>query len=121
MSDSPTEPLELADIAAALDGVGADLASLRARSSGDAFVLTSAYAALLAARGEVSARLDGLPTPRDETSDDIDIPTLAQRLNNLVDQLALYARTHDGPTSLACARAALHADDAWSHLASESS
>jgi hypothetical protein len=117
MTDNPTEQRELAQIAGSLEEAGADVARLRAREGGDAFATTSAYAALLAARAEIRGCLEGLPTPPRETPDDADAARLVNQLSDLLDELGQHARTHDGPESLACARAALYVEDARSHLA----
>lgn len=121
MTDNPAEERELAQIAGSLDEAGADVARLRAHEGSDAFATTSAYAALLAARAEIRACLEGPPTPPRETPDDADHARLVNQLSDLIDELGQYARTHPGPESLACARATLYLEDAKSHLATATS
>jgi hypothetical protein len=119
MSTTPA-PDDLVEIATALENAGADLAALR-MSSEDAVAATSAYAALLAARADVNACLAGPPPPPVGGSDEIGDAQFVERLSHLHDALARYARTHNGPPALACARAALYVDDARAHLAGEAS
>lgn len=111
---------ELAEIATALDGVEADLASLR-MSSDDAVPATNAYAALLAARADVDTCLAGPPPPRQDGPGAIDDVELVERLGHIYDALSRYARTHSGSPALACARAAMYVDDARAHLAGQAS
>lgn len=112
---------ELVEIAARLGEVGADVAAARMKRGGDPFATTSAYAALLAARVDVAACLDGPPPPTGDEPGDVDIAGLINQLGELFESLSRYAQTHTGTVSLACARAALYVDDARVHLANDAS
>lgn len=115
---SPSD--DLVEIATALEGAGADLASLLVAAD-DPVAATNAYAALLTARSDVDACLAGPPPPRSDGRGEIDDVELVERLSRIYDALSRYARTHSGSPALACARAAMYVDDARAHLTGEAS
>jgi len=119
MDDNAPMTPTVADLAAALEAVGADLADLQTRVDGDPFATTHAYAAILAARADLNQCLDGLPVVTDPERAPVDITALTARLDRLITTIGQYARESNGTVGLACARAALHVDDARGFLADE--